>query len=379
MVACRKREVAPPLDPTSVPLGEEVRFRSTDKTRPIEHTAFAVGADDGATYIADLRNVRFLAYKPDGTFLQVIGGRGKEPGQFVAPLSAGLTGDTLWVYDAFGDRVTYFAKGAVAGTEKVARPPVKLRSTVEAALRLADSTFLWTVPKEAAKDGSETDPVRQYLVRYSRAGKPVDTITSFTCAHDAVLAPGAQGVKATIVDMPITRCDITTADPRGAYVYHISDLAPGSPDSSDFTVTRWSPKGGIAWKRAYSYLPKKLTRGFADSAAMSRLSPDAVRAVPNTPEAKMETKLSEAIMAQEYHPAIYRAVASTDGTLYIERERTGGRSVWMRINPDGEPAGSIEITGNRKLLAANGSYIWTIGRDENNQAEIVRYRVGAVR
>jgi hypothetical protein len=356
-------------------LVEEVRFRATDQAEPFTDRAFVLAAEDGTTYIGDFMQAHFLIYAPDGKFLQLLGRRGKGPGEFVSLVYGGLWGDTLWAFDPFGERVTYFVHANVTGTETVKKPSVPFKyGPHPESFRLADSTFVWITPRrsEEKKYAPDTDPVEFDIIRYDRDAKPRNTVATYTCTREALLAKSATGV--TIADMPFNDCDLTSADPGGKFLYNVSGLTPTNPDSARFTVARWSVKeGAVLWKKSFPFTPRKLTKGYADSAAFTRLLSASPKGNVNP---VTQSALGDGILRLRFHPAAYRAITSMDGTLYLERERSSQKSAWMMIGPDGTATGTLELTPGNKILFANGPLIWVMDKDAEGQPEIVRYRIG---
>lgn len=70
---------------------------------------------DGDVYVADYGFKHVLAVAPDGTLRRTIGREGAGPGEFQMPYVVRASRDSVWVFDAGGDRVQVFdTAGAVA-------------------------------------------------------------------------------------------------------------------------------------------------------------------------------------------------------------------------------------------------------------------------
>jgi hypothetical protein len=350
----------------------EVHYRATDKTEPFNERSIVLGREDGSAHIIDAQNAHVLIYDSSGTFQMVLGRRGKGPGEFQMPWIGGWKGDTAWIYDPFVNRLTFVADRAFAGTQAMpARPaPIRPERPDRQILRLEDNSFIWIVPDSQSASGeARTAPGRDFVVRFDLAGKPHDTIATYSCAQAALIDQGPGGI--TVIGRSLTTCDMTTVDARGKFLYHLSGLSPTSDDSAAFTITRWSPQG-VVWKKSFTYTPRKLSRGFADSAAFRRLEPVSPKGVSKT----LQSALADAYMTQVYHPEVYEAATNTDGTLYLERRIESTGTTWMAVSASGENLGSFQLPADARIMAAVGPLIWTLERDDEGQTEIVRYRVG---
>jgi hypothetical protein len=355
-----------------LPLTDTIRFNTTEDGEPLMIRVVVAGGEDGRTYIVHPQGAKVLVYRADGTFDRAIGRRGKGPGEFHNIWTTGWTGDTVWIYDGYPNRVTYLHGSAVSGIETVPRPSSMPRNWPDREVfRLADSTFVWTIPLRPAGSYMDLDPTPIVVLHTDHTGAPKDTIAKYTCVRDAVSGKSPTGGP-SVADRPITTCDITTADARGEFVYHLSRLVPTGSDTTHFTITRWKP-GGVVWTRNVPFTPRKLTKGFSDTAAAMRLANYTMRGTTDLARASL---MGDAQLTQVYHPEVYDAATGVDGTLFLQRKIDTDYSIWTMMKPDGQMAGSIRLAPGERVLAANGPFVWVSGRDADGQLEVVRYRIG---
>lgn len=65
----------------------------------------------GDVYVLDGSAREVRVFSSDGERLRAFGGQGEGPGEFSLPTNMGLLGDTLWVSDLSGQRITWFGPG----------------------------------------------------------------------------------------------------------------------------------------------------------------------------------------------------------------------------------------------------------------------------
>lgn len=72
-----------------------------------------LSSDGEDIYIADLDEPRILHFKPDGTFVMSIGGKGQGPGElgYYAPRAAAVTENSVWILSTHGDYVNLYIDG----------------------------------------------------------------------------------------------------------------------------------------------------------------------------------------------------------------------------------------------------------------------------
>src|SRR5690606_37252046 len=93
-------------------------------------TSLEVGPD-GEIYSIHQRESSIRRWNGDGALLGAIGRAGDGPGEMRTPRILGWRGDTLWVFDSRGSRITFFSAG---GTYLRALNPVVDLGSVEMAL-----------------------------------------------------------------------------------------------------------------------------------------------------------------------------------------------------------------------------------------------------
>jgi hypothetical protein len=349
---------------------EEVRFSVSEGGTPLSMPFHTLASADGTTFVGDLRPVQFSVFAGDGRFLRTLGRRGKGPGEFNALTAAGLKSDTLWVYDMLSARVTYFSDYAVARTETT--PKMDSRAYPDrAAFRLADGTFVWSVLSEAHP--VLVNPTRFALVHKDTAGQPRDTLATFTCRREVLLAQ--QGRGASVLMLRFTDCDHTAIDPSGEYLYHVSGTIARTTDTAQLQIKRWDRNGRLVWSKQIPFRPRPFT-----ASALDTVSDKVLGSAWASPDGKVRPeflqKVREVYAGMGSVPTVSAAVAGMDGTLFVAREPFGPTTRWTILDSAGVVLGDLALPSDARVLAANGKNLWTAETTAEGANVVVRYRLG---
>lgn len=138
-----------------------------------EHEVFDLLTDlvllpGGRIAVVDNRGARVALFDSTGEWLYDIGGRGKGPGEYTAPIYASTRGDTLFLWDALQRRLSrYTAEGTVLGSTSLPK-----RASAHPFAAVAGG-YVHEVESGQLMDPA---PARGALIRTGRDGESVDTL-----------------------------------------------------------------------------------------------------------------------------------------------------------------------------------------------------------
>ena len=70
--------------------------------------------DSGRVYVSDLQLEQIDVFRPDGTFLQKLGGKGRGPGEFGHIFDMKIQGDKLFAFDPTIYRINFYSVTSLA-------------------------------------------------------------------------------------------------------------------------------------------------------------------------------------------------------------------------------------------------------------------------
>lgn len=342
-----------------------------DETRPEylfgQLSALAVDGE-GKLYVVDATAQQVRAFAADGTHIRTFGSPGSGPGELGAYLNGvAVSGDTLFVVDAVGNqRITAFdtESGAHLGSAPYALTggiPIRWDSSDE---------HLLVVQRRMASFGGETTPVAtgggDPVVALDADGEVVDTLV--------VLPPGGSfqmsGGEA--------RVRIFGAEPVWD-VGHDGRLAFGL--NSQYRIEERDAAGRLERIVTRPFTARPVTE--SDREAIL----DALRGLmeeQGLPAAVVDQVISGQDFAESY-PAFASLLVGPDGTLWVQRIRTGeelggsgfdvqdlGSSEWEVFDADGRYLGVVSIPERVQPMLIREDEIYGLARDDLDVQTVVR-------
>lgn len=330
-----------------------------------------VGIDidsDGRVYVADLQAREIRAFAADGRWLSTIGSPGTGPGELgMAIAGPFLIGDEVRVADLMNQRISRFStEGEILGSVRfdlTSGVPVRWDETGEDQL-VAQLRAMGPVTPNAAPSG---DPV----VSYSEEGAVTDTLL--------VLPPG-QSLQLRGGQM---RMRIFDSEPMW-------DLGEDGR-----LVSGRNSEYRIEVRDAGGVLRQVVTRPFEKRPVTERdqqVILDAISEAARSqgvPAQSLEAALRQFTFA-DYYPAFASLFAGPEGSLWVQRIRTGtelageegtfdaqdlGSSEWDVFDDDGRYMGVVDFPVRFGPVRLEGDRFYGIARDELGVQSVGVYRL----
>jgi hypothetical protein len=140
--------------------------------------------------------------------------------------------------------------------------------------------------------------------------------------------------------------------------------------STAFRVTAISATGDTLWSRSYPYRPIPLGAGVADSIVDMLM-----RQFSDVRERYTADQIRKAVFIPDHQPAVSRAFAAADGSLWLRREEFGERLTWTVLAPNGDIAATLSLPHNVRPMTVIGDKAWGVELDDVDVPLLVRYRI----
>lgn len=312
---------------------------------------------DGLLYTAHAGEATIRRWTMDGTPAGSVGRKGEGPGEFQVPYQVGFFGDSLWVWDAAGGRVSYFDQQGEFLGSVAARADVGWEvGPVLPIAPLRDGTFMWMRRPPFSSSGPGTPEAipfakidadgRRLALIWEQPWEPHDDAgQTFGDAHLSGL--GRRGL--LVVDRRVWTGE-------GDAAVRVSEI--GFDGDTIFTA-------------AVSYDPVPLTDERFDSGVRAALAQGGAS----------EAQTREWMHRPSYLPAVSNVIAADDGTIWLRRfdpvEVAAGEPMWewWILDSGGSPLARALTPVDLDVRLINGDMIWGVERDELDVEYIVRYRL----
>jgi hypothetical protein len=337
----------------------EVRYGAVEGPNALTRVGQIIPLRDGVVITQPTEHLlRFFSL--DGRFRTTIGRRGGGPGEFQHISYAGSRGDSVWVSDAQSYRVTFFGRdGSVV--REFSWPPGRFAP----ARVLADGTLTGDIIVRQGVGAAPEKSARWPVLRFSTQGAVIDTMY-FVDNRTKQITAGSLQLQNPLSDIPIGQIS-----PDGTVAVTVERRAPQNVKEAAFTIT-WinTVTGDTLRQRTFGYTPLPVTSAMIEN----MLAPLRSSGAPDT---YLKTLRSQ-LQTSTFIPPVTAIVVGEDNALWLMGERTQAAAVrWWHIKPDGSPGGTIELPMGSRVMAANGSLIWVLERDDLDVEYVTRYRIGA--
>lgn len=344
----------------------------TDEARP-EYLLGQVAAlavdEEGNVYVVDAGAQNVRAFAPDGTHLRTYGSPGSGPGELGGFLSGVAVSDgRLFVVDAIANqRITIFdvQTGEPLGSvpfDITKGLPIRWDSSEEHVLVAQRRMASFTPGEAQVSSEPQGDPV----VVLDEEGEAVDTLV--------VLPPGRsfqmRGGEA--------RVRIFEAEP-------VWDLGTGGELafglSAEYRIEVRDGEGNLLHVVTKPHTPRPVTEGDRETIL------DGLRELmeeQGVPAAAMDQVISSQDFADSY-PAFALLLMGPDGTLWVQRMRTGeelggagfdfqdlGSAEWEVFDADGRYLGVVTMPARVQPLLIHDAAVYGIARDDLDVQTVVR-------
>lgn len=299
-----------------------------------------VAVDDaGNVYVTDFLTAKVWVFSAEGELRAWLGGKGEGPGEFEAPTGPAVGPDgRLYVRDVY--RVSVFGPdsvGLLTRIEDTFTGPVYADWTSTRATRFGESGALLYPGKHGRDDGT----VALYVVRFSAAGVPTDTI--FVPDHEtappltAFVRTGPRGGRMLrgLSHVPFAPLPVWDVTPAGTVI---------SGDGRSYDLVETGREGQLLTRfqrdLEAEVIPSEERR---DSVAALRARLDSVPVPLDRVEGMPEEVRS--LDVPERYPAYMAVYIGDDGDVWVRRWPVGGgdRTVFDLFSRDGDYLHSVVL------------------------------------
>jgi hypothetical protein len=380
--ACAAGESDPAADDPVPTWPTELELRIGALDDPIYSLTAVRGMEigpDGSIYTLHPTEAIIRQFDAAGSLVRTIGGRGGGPGEFQRPRAMGMVGDTLWVLDSDGYRVSQFGLGGdflgsfqvpfdMGGTDLSALPP-------RAEGLLFDGTVHGAPPGPASAlaDGSLRE-VRPVLM--SRTGEVTLALPSVPYSNLVwdISIPGTGG--GSYRPQPYADSPIHTYSLTELALLVVDRAAPHTAEDAMYRVIKLGFGGDTLFERRFRFDPlpidevalDSLLDRFAESSAQSRLFSIA--------EGEARRLAESTLYRPAYRPGVRHLIPGRDGSVAIGLEPGDAEmAIWLFLDSDGEPVGRATLPSNVLIRQIELPLLWGVETDDLDVPYVVRYRV----
>ena len=356
--------------------GPQIRIGSLDDPDYIFGSVFAMTTGPGGRlYSLHWNGETVRLWNADGTPAGSIGRYGEGPGEFTRPWAIGFFGDSLWVWDNWAYRLSYFdADGTFLGSLSpgIDLGSAETRSPPRPRTPLRDGSFVGSAPawSDGIADGTITGVP---YVRMNAEGQPSTPIWTMPVeAHDAFAI--ARGTRSLFTTQPFGDDDLVRTTSAGLLV--ADRRAWTGAGHAAVRVTRIGLEGDTVFSAMVPYEPAALTATRVDS-AVAVLVEEFEGAFGG--EGVREPEIRAALYRPEYLPAVGGLVEAADGGIWLERfdpvvtEAGTPMTEWWVLDPAGAPLGRAWTPTGLDVRLIGDDELWGVESDELDVEYIVRY------
>lgn len=366
-----------------------VRIGSMDDSAYAFGTVLGLAeAPDGDLYSIHRNEAVVHRWAPDGKAAGSIGRRGKGPGEFTTPSDLGFFGDTLWVMDLVGRRVSYFRSdgtylGSVEPRVVVAPSPTNPAALVPHPMRPFRDGRWYGRGSGLARDLASGRLSSVPFVAMDSAGAMLDTMWVLHYRpYDVLVVPVAPPRHYAYLAQPFGDQPLVAA--RGDGTLMIVDRRVQAADgtaNSHFSVTRVDERGDTIMHVLVPYRPVALSRRRV-RAVTTAMAKDAYNsqdvAEAGMTESTFEEKVADKVFAPADVPAVSSLVLGRDGSIWVRRfGPQQGQEEWWVLDSKGHARRSVLAPLGLRIMWAGADHVWGVVSDSYGVDYIVRYGIEA--
>jgi hypothetical protein len=341
-----------------------------------------VVGEDGRIYTAHGQEQIVRVFEPDGTLLEVLGGRGDGPGEFQNLGPIGWVGDTLWALDYSLYRFNLFSPDGefhysfavpfgFREDETQPHPP-------RAAGLLHDGTVHGAPPafSHEVEDGTIT---HRQLLLMTRGGEVTDSVASIPFGNNtwAVYDPDDRMSGMMFSPQPYGDGPLWEFSPLEGTLTVVYREAPSAAEGARFTLIKRTLSGDTLFAREYSYQPDPLPQEEIDSVLGFNVARwEEAGIMRGTTAARLREWAERRIYAPPFRPPVSQLVLGRDGSYWLRGNPVERDLVpWFVLDSKGSPVGQVTLPAGVRVMAADRSAVWGTETDELDVSYLVRYRI----
>jgi hypothetical protein len=292
--------------------------------------------NDGTIAVDQAQDHSAVFFAPTGRRLKSIGGQGEGIGKFQVVQASGMTGDTLWIFDPYLQRVTFF--------------PPRFQS-----IKTVRVPWVEVHPVRLYPDGSFVGQLHNKWVRVSASGLVVDSLAS----HARLRADPYVSLGSSIH---------FSQSPRGQWAaVVVTPIAAHQPDSVQLSVfsleKRQAPIVQIRVPFVREVTPAETLARVLRSAKARTGSPEELNAV-------------SAAAPPSFYPPVRHITIDDGRRVWIGLRETNRalKSAYVLIDSVGVPIGTVVFPKETYVMFARGRQVWCEQIDAGF-ATVIRYRI----
>lgn len=340
-------------------LMREVRIDG--QTQSLSPISFLVPTEAGGVMVGQRQDATIRMFDATGAPSGTLGRRGEGPGEFRQILSAGLSHDTVWVYDGSLYRITYFAvsKGRLVRSVRV-DPGAGFPPTVRAVFG-PDSLVLWGngAPRNGRRErawlrGQAEQPG---LLGSAAGARPFEVIADFP--------PFGCFARAEAAGIGIPHCHRPTEAASGSARRVAVLTKPEGATADGYHVAVLSTGGDTIYSR--SYRPPRFPM---NPQVYRKAVDDLLAKVPAS--AKQAASLKEQMPSPSHYPPASFAFFDDGNRLWVGQRLENGQ-YWEILDPTGRVVGDLRTPDGVAIEAAIKGWVWGVETDRDGVESIVRF------
>ena len=291
------------------------------------------------------------------------------PGEFVNPVALGLCGDSLWVFDAALNRLTFLtATGGVINTLQVSPPSIgNERIRISWMRPLANGLFLGAFGYSSNEITSGRIQARP-LLRLDSQGLVVDTLALLSVDPKRTMVFRKES-ETTFVSQPVRDDPLYDISPDGGEIVIVDRKVADGPKKALLVVTKITADGDTIYGARLGYRPRRLDHR---SLRQRFLSPYHVELARVT-----ESELRDALWLPRYLPPVSQVRIGADGTVWLRREDdfVSPHLRWEVLDPSGAPLFWVWMPRGVQVLWVSSRAVWGVELDEWQVPQVVELEV----
>lgn len=364
-------------------LAPDLHYSGLDSLQTAEFLTVAAGPD-GRLYLTLVGDPSIHVFGPDGTYALRVGRAGQGPGEFRGAPLIGFVGDTLRALDPAAQRATLFAwTGDLIDTWDL-RPLVAGASGPTAALRpmsmAPQGRILFRQSSPLARSARDARGETLLLQAQLLSGR-VDTLAVLSTSTAVVRIELPQGAYLTLRH-PWSFTDVVAVASNGRHIAVLSQPPPPDDDRAEYTVRIYDDRGTLRATVSHPYRPEVLTSNDIERYLAAKAS-DIVAAIPMS-HARVMSVLRQATSFPRFRPPVPsggrdplrgRVVVSTDGYVWVAREKRGVARRWQVLRPNGTVLAHCELPDDLELLEVSSAAAWGAVVDSMGTVRLTRFRL----
>jgi hypothetical protein len=354
---------------------EEVRIPSEGGTYFLSDVSDIKALRSGQIYVGQKQEARISVFDSQGEFLRHIGRRGYGPGEFQHLKSMGWLADTLWVTDDGLLRVSFFdTAGSLLRTARISGPAVLPGLPSAPDYFLADGSVAVELHVGSRLIAKTQQFTELPILRLARDGRILDTLARLPVGHRVVHLPWRG--RDLYSPHPVPLIPFWAAPPNGQFLVFVDLPVVTRQSAGTVPIMIRAPNGAPISAVQYPFEPIDLPAEVTDS-IVEYLARGLSSVLPERPPfAAVQNVMKEQIRFSRFRPPVSGLVVGSDSTIWLRREDTGGPVVrWDVLDWSGRAIGGFEAPSNLTVFQAERGTLWGSLTDENDVAEVVRYRV----